>query len=309
MDFALIFTQILNGVQLGVLLFLVSAGLTLLLGIMNFVNLAHGSMYMLAAYVAAQTYSYSGTLLVSILAGMAVTFVTGFVIEAVCLKSMYERGHLDQVLVTFGITLFFNEGVRIVWGPAALQVQAPQVLSGTVDLGFGIAYPAYRLFIIGVGLVVAVILSLVITRTRAGMLIRAAASNRTMASVMGTNVSLLSTLVFAAGSALAGLSGVIAAPLLSVESGMGDPVLILALVVIVIGGVGSTRGAFVASILVGLFDTFGRVYFPLLFSNFLKPAVANAAGPAVASMLIYIFMAAILVLRPQGLLPVRERKA
>lgn len=309
MDLTLIFTQTLNGVQLGILLFLVSAGLTLLLGIMNFVNLAHGSMYMLAAYVAAQIYAYSGTLFVSILAAMAVTFITGIIVEMVCLKSMYERGHLDQVLVTFGITLFFNEGVRIVWGPAALQVQAPQFLGGTVDLGFGVTYPAYRLFIIGVGLVVAVILSLVITKTRAGMLVRAAASNRTMASIMGTNVSLLSTLVFAAGSALAGLAGVIAAPLLSVESGMGDPVLILALVVIVIGGVGSTRGAFVASILVGLFDTFGRVYFPLLFSSFLKPAVASAAGPAFASMLIYIFMAAILILRPQGLLPIRERRA
>jgi branched-chain amino acid transport system permease protein len=308
-DLALAVTQVLNGVQFGVLLFLVSAGLTLLLGIMNFVNLAHGSMYMLAAYIAAQTFTYSGSFVAAIAVAVLLTFVVGMILELLCLRSMYERGHLDQVLVTFGVTLFFNEGVRIVWGPASLQIQPPAWLSATADLGLGVTYPNFRLFIIVVGLVVAAGLWFVISRTRAGMVIRAAASNRTMSDAMGTNVAQLSTLVFAAGSALAGLSGVIAAPLFSVESGMGDPILIIALVVIVIGGIGSIRGAFVASILVGLFDTFGRVYLPLLFGQFLKPAVANAAGPALASMLIYLFMAGILVFRPQGLLPVRERKA
>lgn len=309
MDLQLFLNQLLNGIQLGVLLFLVSAGLTLLLGLMNFVNLSHGTMYMFAAYVAAQTHIYTGSFIIAVVVAVVITFVAGLIIDVLCLHTMYDRGHLDQVLVTFGLTLFFNEGVRIVWGPGALQLPAPQPLSGAVDLGFGLVYPAYRLFIIVVGVLVAIALFLIITRTRAGMIIRAAASNRTMTSAMGTNVPLLSTLVFAAGSALAGFSGVIAAPLLSVQSGMGDTVLILALVVIVIGGIGSIRGALLASMLVGLFDTLGRAYFPDVFGLFFGPTVANAAGPALASMLIYIFMAAILVVRPQGLLPVRERKA
>lgn len=309
MDLQLIVSQLLNGLQLGVLLFLVSAGLTLVLGIMNFVNLAHGSMYMLAAYFAAQTHTLTGSFGISVVSAVVLTFAAGMVIDVICLRTLYERDHLDHVLVTFGLTLFFNEGVRIVWGSAALSLPTPAQLADTVPIGLGLTYPAYRLFIILVGVAVAIGLYFVITHTRVGMIVRAVASNRTMTGAMGTNVTLLSTLVFAAGSALAGLSGVIAAPLLSVESGMGDPVLILALVVIVIGGVGSIRGALVASILIGFFDTIGRVYLPVLFGNFLAPAVASAAGPAVASMFIYLFMAGILIFKPQGLLPVRERKS
>jgi branched-chain amino acid transport system permease protein len=307
--FELGLTQVMNGLQLGVLLFLVSAGLTLLLGIMNFINLAHGSMYMVAAYIAAQLYVISGSFVVALSMAVVSTFVLGLLIDIVCLRTMYERGHLDQVLVTFGLTLVFNEGVRMIWGPGALEVPIPNALSQTVDLGLGIVYPAYRLFIIVVGLLVAVVLSLVITRTRVGMIIRAAASQRSMTSAMGINVTLLSTFVFAAGSALAGLSGVIAAPLFSVQSGMGDPILILALVVIVVGGIGSIRGALFGSVLVGLFDTLGRAYFPQLFVSLLKPSIAHAAGPAFASMLIYILMVAVLIFRPQGLLPVRTRKS
>jgi branched-chain amino acid transport system permease protein len=309
MDFQLFLNQLLNGVQLGVMLFLVSAGLTLLLGLMNFVNLAHGTMYMFGAYVAAQTHIYTDSFALAVLAAVVATVLAGLIIDRVCLPTMYDRGHLDQVLVTFGLTLFFNEGVRIVWGPSALELPPPRSLLSAVNLGFGLDFPAYRLFIIVVGALVALALSLVIVRTRIGMVIRAAASNRTMTSAMGTNVALLSTLVFAAGSGLAGLAGVIAAPLLSVQSGMGDPVLILALVVIVIGGIGSIRGALLGAMLVGLLDTLGRAYFPDLFGVFFGSVVADAAGPAFSSMLIYLFMAVILAARPQGLLPVRERQA
>lgn len=307
MEGQLFIFQLLNSLQLGVLLFLVSAGLTLLLGIMNFVNLAHGSMYMIGAYLGAQIFSTTGSFLAVVVGSVSGTFIVGILVDLVFLRTMYDREHFDQVLVTVGLTLFFNEGVRVIWGSYALHFPTPPLLTGTMHLGFGISYPIYRLFIIAVGVVVGAILFLMIAKTRIGMLVRATASNRTMASAMGTDVTFLSTMVFAAGAALSGLAGVVAAPLVSIDSGMGDPILILALVVIVIGGIGSVHGALFASLLVGFFDTMGRAYFPRLVAWFLGPTVADTVGASVASMLIYIFMALVLLFRPRGLLPMGQR--
>jgi len=306
MTAGLFFTQLLNGVQLGVLLFLLSAGLTLVFGIMNFVNLTHGSLYMMGAYFAAAAYNWSGgSFLIAGLIGVPATLVLGIVVERVALSTLYTRDHLDQVLATFGLILFFNELVRIIWGPNAVYMNVPDALSGTVDL-FGLPYPSYRFAIIAVGLGVGAALYLLIHRTRVGMLIRAGASNPAMVSALGVNIKLLNTLVFGLGAALAGLAGLMAGPILSVQPGMGEPILILTLVVIVTGGIGSIRGAFYGALLVGIVDTIGRVFLPGLLREFFERSIAQAAGPAIASMLIYLLMAAVLALRPQGLFPVKH---
>lgn len=305
MSWGLLLTQILNGVQLGVLLFLLSAGLTLVFGIMNFVNLTHGSLYMMGAYFAAAAYNWSGSFLVAGLVGVAATILLGILIERVALSTLYTRDHLDQVLATFGLILFFNELVRIVWGPSSLYIDVPDTLSGTVDL-FGLPYPSYRFAIIGVGIVVAIALYLLIHRTRIGMLIRAGASNPAMAGALGVNIKLLNTLVFALGAGLAGLAGLMAGPIMSVQPGMGEPILILTLVVIVTGGIGSIRGAFYGALMIGIVDTIGRAFLPALLREFFERSIAQAAGPAIASMLIYLLMAAVLALRPQGLFPVKH---
>lgn len=305
MTWDLFLTQILNGVQLGVLLFLLSAGLTLVFGIMNFVNLTHGSLYMMGAYFAAAAYNWSGSFLVAGLVGVPATILLGILVERVALSTLYTRDHLDQVLATFGLILFFNEVVRIVWGPSSLYINVPSSLSGTVDL-FGLPYPSYRFAIIGVGTVVAIALYLLIHRTRIGMLIRAGASNPAMAGALGVNIKLLNTLVFALGAGLAGLAGLMAGPIMSVQPGMGEPILILTLVVIVTGGIGSIRGAFYGALMVGIVDTIGRAFLPALLREFFERSIAQAAGPAIASMLIYLLMAAVLALRPQGLFPVKH---
>ena len=305
MTLGLFLTQALNGLQFGVLLFLLAAGLTLVFGIMNFVNLAHGSLYMMGAYFAAAVFGRTGSFLVAALVAVPATMLLGVVVERLALIKLYQRDHLDQVLATFGLILFFNELVRIIWGPSSLYMNTPAWLSGTVNL-FGLAYPAYRFAIITVGLVVGFALYVLIHRTRIGMLIRAGATHPEIVAALGVNVRLLNTLVFGLGSALAGLAGVMAGPIVSVQSGMGEPILILTLVVIVTGGVGSIRGAFYGALIVGIVDTIGRAFLPTLLREFLERSFAQAAGPAIASMLIYVLMAVVLAFRPQGLFPVRH---
>ncbi len=299
--------QVLNGAQFGVMLFLMAAGLTLIFGIMNVINLAHGSLYMVGAYVAAAVFGATGSFLIGLAAALAAAIVVGIALEVTLFRTLYARDHLDQVLATFGLILFFNEIVRILFGATALYMRVPDFLNGRVEILPGAPYPTYRLAIIAVGLAVALLLYLLIARTRIGMLIRAGASNRVMLGALGVNVTLLYTAVFALGAALAALAGVMAGPIFTVESGMGESVLISAFVVIVIGGIGSIRGAFVAALLVGIVDATGRAYLRPLLALFTSRAAADSAGPALASMLIYILMAAVLFVRPQGLFPPRGR--
>ena len=304
MKVSLLLVQTLNGLQFGVLLFLLAAGLTLVFGIMDLINLAHGAFYMLGAYFAATLYKLTASFWMAAILALPLTFGLGLVVEVMALRTMYTRNHLDQVLLTFGLILTFDEGVRLLWGPQSQPFLKPAILAGQIELFAGTSYPLYRLAIIGVGLAVALVLSLLVTRTRLGMQIRAGASNRQMVGALGVNVKVLFTLVFGLGAALAGLAGLVAGPLVSIEPGMGDTIVILSFVVIVIGGIGSVRGAFFGALLIGLVDTLGRSFLTQLLSAFLAPAPASAVGPALASMLIYIFMAAVLFFRPQGLFPV-----
>jgi len=294
MSVLLLLEQTLNGLQLGVTLFLIAAGMTLVLGIMNLVNLAHGSLYMLGAFFAASFTQWTGSFALGVVFALAATALVGLVVEQVVMRRLYARDHLDQVLATFGLILFFNELTKIVWGPIALFVDVPAVLSGRVELVPGAPYPVYRLVVLAAGLCVAISLWWLITRTRLGMLIRAGASNREMVGALGVDIDRLYMLVFALGAALAGFAGALAGPLYVVEIGMGDAILIKTFVVIVIGGIGSIRGAFVAALIVGMVDTFGRV-------------VPQAIGlpAAVAEMAIYIVMAGVLFFRPTGLFAAR----
>jgi branched-chain amino acid transport system permease protein len=303
----LVLEQALNGLQYGVTLFLMAAGLTLVFGIMNLVNLAHGSLYMVGAYLATAFYTWTGSFALAVVLALAGTLVVGVVVEVVALRTLYERDHLDQVLATFGLILFFNELIAIVWGRAALYASVPAALSGHVMLLPGVRYPVYRALIIVVGLVVAALLWLLVTRTRVGMLIRAGASNRAMVGALGVNVRLLYTLVFGLGAALAGLAGLLAGPIYAVQPGMGEQILIPVFVVIVIGGIGSIRGAFVGAVVVGMVDTLGRAFLKPALATMLRPSAAESAGPALASMLMYLLMAAVLAVRPQGLFPARGR--
>jgi len=305
MNTILLFEQLLNGLQFGVMLFLLAAGLTLVFGIMNMVNLAHGSMYMVGAYLAVAAAQWTGSYFAGVLIALAGTLLVGVVTEVVALRTLYARDHLDQVLATFGLILFFNELVAILWGRAALFSDIPQLLSGHVELVGTLHYPVYRLAIIVVGLLVAVLLWFVVTRTRLGMLIRAGASNRTMVSALGVNIRLLYTVVFGFGAALAGLAGLMAGPIYAVQPGMGELILIQVFVVIVIGGIGSIRGALAGALIVGMVDTMGRAFLKPLLGALISPTAAEAAGPALASMLIYLLMAVVLALRPEGLFPAR----
>ena len=302
---SLFFEQLLNGLQFGVTLFLMAAGLTLVFGIMNFINLAHGSLYMVGAYLAVAAAQWTGSYLAGVVLGLAGALVVGMLVEVVALRTLYERDHLDQVLATFGLILFFNELVAILWGRASLYAQLPAWLQGHVELPTGSTYPVYRLAVIAVGLAVAVLLWYVVTRTRLGMLIRAGATNRTMVAALGVNIRLLYTVVFGVGAALAGLAGLMAGPIYSVQPGMGELVLIQVFVVIVIGGIGSVRGALAGAVIVGLVDTLGRAFLKPLLGAALSPTAGEAAGPALASMLIYLLMAVVLALRPAGLFAAR----
>lgn len=306
MSFALIFLQMLNGLQFGVLLFLLAAGLTLVFGIMSFVNLAHGSLYMLGAYFAATAFGLSGSFAVAVLAAIGGSVAIGVAVERVAVSRLYGRDHLDHVLATFGMILFFNEAARMIWGPQPHFLPVPVSLDGTVDI-LGLAYPAYRFAIIGAGLLVALGAQWLMHRTRLGMLIRAGAVNPAMVGALGVNIRFLNAFLFALGAALAGLAGVMAGPIVSVQPGMGEPVLIATLVVIVIGGIGSVRGAFFAALIVGMADTLGRTLLPPLLRDVTSRDIADAAGPALASMLVYLLMAAILAVRPDGLFPARRK--
>ncbi len=305
MSAMLLFAQLLNGLQYGVLLFLLAAGLTLVFGIMSFVNLAHGSLYMMGAYIGAVAYNATGSFALALLATATGTLLLGLLLEWVAVARLYRRDHLDHVLATFGLVMFFNELVRMVWGPQPVFVQVPDVLAGTVNM-FGFSYPSYRFAIIAAGLVTAVLCWLLIQKTRVGMLIRAGAQNPAMVAALGVNIRLLNAMLFAVGAMLAGLAGAMAGPILSVQSGMGDGVLITTLVVIVIGGIGSVSGAFYASLIVGLVDTLGRAFLPMMLRQVAERPVADAAGPALASMSVYLLMAVVLAVRPQGLFPAKR---
>ncbi|KAA0890990.1 branched-chain amino acid ABC transporter permease [Pusillimonas sp. ANT_WB101] len=297
--------QLLNGLQLGVLLFLMAAGLTLVFGIMSFVNLAHGSMYMMGAFFAASLYNYTGSFILAAVLLVPAMIALGLAVEWIALRKLYQRDHLDQVLATFGLILFFNELARMIWGASPYYMEVPEFLTGAVNL-FGIRYPKFRLLIIGSGLLVALGCYVLIHRTRIGMLIRAGASNRTMVGALGINIVLLNSMVFALGAVLAGMAGLLAGPIMSVQAGMGEPVLILTMVVIVIGGIGSIRGAFYAALIVGVVDTLGRTLLPSVLRTMFERSAADIAGPALASMMIYLLMAIVLAIKPQGLFPVHN---
>ena len=304
MSWILILEQSLNGLQFGLMLFLLAAGLTLVFGIMDMINLAHGSLYMLGAFLAATFVELTGSFMAGVLLAIPATAVLAMILEVSILRTLYTRDHLSQVLATFALILIINELVRLVWGSDA-ALPMPAALSGPVELLPGLRYPSYRLVIIGVGLAVALLLYLLVAKTKIGMLVRAGASNREMALAMGVNIKTLFTLVFGAGAALCALAGSMLAPLLAVQVGMGENILILAFVVIVIGGIGSIRGALVGAVLVGVVDTIGRAFLPILLGAFFQPRVASAGGPALASVMIYLIMAVVLYFRPQGLFPAR----
>jgi branched-chain amino acid transport system permease protein len=293
--------QMLNGVQLGLLMFLLAAGLTLTFGIMDLVNLAHGSLYMMGAYIAWTLIGWTNSFVLGALLALPATFLLGVVVEAAVMRRLYGRDHLDQVLATFGLILFFNELVRAVWGPAGKSIAVPAFLARTVEILPGVPYPAYRFAIIVTGAAVAALLAWLVARTRLGMLIRAGASNRRMIGALGVNIELLFSLVFGLGAVFAGLAGLMAAPLSSVKIGMGDDILIVAFVIIVIGGIGSIKGAFVAAMVVGQIDIIGRAFLPDLLKTFLSNSAASSAAPAISQVLVYVLMAGVLVWRPTGL--------
>ncbi|MGB5180882.1 MAG: branched-chain amino acid ABC transporter permease [Xanthobacteraceae bacterium] len=297
------FEQFLNGIQLGMLLFLLAAGLTLIFGIMDLVNLAHGSLYMLGAYFAATFADWTDSFLLGALLALAATAVAGMLLEVIAVRRLYGRSHLDHVLGTFGLLLFFNELVRLIWGPAGMTLPLPSEMLNAVEVLPGLFYPLYRLVIIGVTLAVAALMYLLIMRTRLGMLIRAGASNREMVGALGVNIKLLYTMVFGLGAALAGFAGLMQAPILTVQIGMGENILIAAFVVVTIGGIGSIRGAFVAALLVGLADTIGRTFVPDVLHAFLSDSASSSLGRALSSMMIYLVMALVLIARPEGLFP------
>ncbi len=307
MDTGLLVTQLLNGLQLGVLLFLLASGLTLVFGIMDFVNLAHGAIYMLGAYIAAKLTLALGSFILAVALALPIVAVIGLILERFVARPLYRREHLDHMLATFGLLLVLDSLAQIVWGPDSVSVPLPLWLRGQVTLTSGIELPAYRVVIVASGLVIAAALYWLVNHTRIGMLIRAGASNRTMVSALGINIDLLFAGVFAVGAVLAGLGGMLIAPITDAAINMGNDIIITAFVVIIVGGVGSMKGAFVAAMLVGLIDTMGRSYLDGLLKLFMPLTAAETAAPALAAMLIYILMAAILALRPQGLFPPKTR--
>lgn len=303
MTIALALEQLLNGLQLGVMLFLMAAGLTLIFGVMGLINLAHGSLYMVGAYAAAFAAAQTGSVIIAILAGLAAAALVGMAMELFVLRRLYARDHLDQVLATFALILIFNQSVTLLFGRQPLFVSVPSVLNGSVQLLPGLTYPIYRLIIIAVGLLVALGLYLLINRTRIGMLVRAGATHREMVRALGVDIRLLYTAVFGLGALLAGLAGLMAGPILAVQVGMGEQILIMTFVVVVIGGVGSIRGAFFGALIVGLVDTVLRAFLPGLLRQVMAGSEADALGAGLASMGIYMLMAVVLLVRPKGLFP------
>ncbi|GGG81396.1 branched-chain amino acid ABC transporter permease [Salipiger pallidus] len=298
--------QVLNGLQSGVMLFLMAAGLTLIFGVMGLINLAHGSLYMVGAFAAATVAGLTGSFVLALVTALAGAALAGALMEVVVIRRLYARDHLDQVLATFALILIFSEGTRWAFGSFPLYLDTPDWLSGTVQLPGGITYPAYRLALIGVGLVVGVGLWWLNARTRLGIRIRAGENDREMIAALGVDIGRLYTLVFALGAGLAGLAGALVGAIQSVQVGMGEPVLILAFVVIVIGGIGSIRGALIGALLVGLTGTLGSVLLPELFKLFTDASSAATLGSAFSSMAIYVLMAGVLIWRPTGLFGARS---
>jgi branched-chain amino acid transport system permease protein len=298
--------QILNGLQFGVMIFLIAAGLTLVFGIMGVINLAHGSLYMLGAFVSASAAAHRAPFVLAILAGAAAAGAAGILMELIVIRRLYRRDHLDQVLATFALILIANEGVSMIWGKVPLPVDVPHALAGTVTLG-NFVYPAYRLALIAAGLLAAGGLYALIARTRLGMRIRAGATNRDAIAALGVDIARLNTIVFGLGALLAGFAGALLAPILAVQVGMGEQILILTFVAIVVGGLGSIRGAFVGALLVGLVDTLGRAYIPIVLKPVARPEIADSLGGGLSAIAIYVLMAIVLVWRPRGLFPVGAR--
>ena len=307
MDGALFVIQLLNGLQLGILLFLLSAGLTLTFGIMDFINLAHGAFYMVGALVCGAVTIWADSFWIGLLVALPVTALVGLLTEVTIIRHLYSRDHLDHVLATFGLILIFDTLAHMIFGAEGISVPLPDVLNGQVTLFDDVLFPTYRVLIISVGLLIALGLYLLVNHSRLGMRIRAGASNRTMISALGVNIQLLFALVFALGAALAGIAGMFIAPITEATIGMGNEIIITAFVVIIIGGIGSIKGAFVAALLIGLIDTLGRSYLDDLFKLVMSAQAAETSAPAISAMLIYLLMAAVLVFRPQGLFPPRTR--
>ena len=301
MDWTLLTVQFLNGLQLGILLFLLASGLTLIFGIMDVVNLAHGSLYMAGAFLCATFTQWFDSFFLGLLAALPAVAIIGLLVERIVIRRLYQRDHLDHVLATFGLILAFDALTQMIWGPDGQVIPLPAWLDGQVMLTADIVLPTYRLAIITTGLLVAVGLFVLGTQTRLGMRIRAGATNRTMISALGINIGMLFSIVFGIGAVLAGLAGMMIAPITEASIGMGNQIIIVAFVVIVIGGIGSIKGAFIAAILVGLIDTMGRSYLDALFKLFMSVQNAETSAPAISAMLIYILMAVILAVRPTGL--------
>ena len=307
MDYDLLFIQTLNGIQLGLLLFLVASGLTLVFGILDFVNLAHGSPYMFGAFICAWLTLQLGNFIYAVLLALPLTGLLGLAVERLMARYLYTRDHLDQVLATFGLILVLDTLAHLIWGPAGIAVPLPGWLRGQVEVFNGVVVPSFRLLIIATGLVTAAFLFWLVNYTRLGMLIRAGASNRTMVSALGIDIQTLFALVFALGAMLAGLAGMLIAPITEASIGMGNNIIITAFVVIIIGGIGSMKGAFIGALLIGLIDTLGRSFLDDLFKLFMPSDAAETSAPAVSAMLIYIIMAMVLAIRPQGLFPPKVR--
>ena len=293
MTAALFIEQLFNGVQFGLMLFLMAVGVTLVFGIMRVINLAQGSLFMVGGYLLIATYGATGSYWLAVPLAIIGVILVGAVVEMLVLRPLYNRGHLDQVLATFGLTMFFNEAVVVIWGRVPLNISIPSALDGHIEIFPGVNYPVYRLAITGAALVCGALLYVIIVHTRLGALIRAGSDKREIVEALGVNIGFLYTAVFALGAAFAGLAGMLTGPLLSVESGMGDPILILTLVVIVIGGAGSIRGALAGALILGVFDTFSRVMLPRI--------VGLSAGSALVGMADYVLMAAVLIYSKTGL--------
>jgi branched-chain amino acid transport system permease protein len=307
MDWNLLITQLMNGLQLGLLLFLLASGLTLIFGIMDFINLSHGSFYMIGAYFCGTVVAKSGSFVTGVIAGLIGVFAVGALVEWLIARKLYRKDHLDHVLVTFGLILIFDTLVHLLWGASGMAIPLPEVLNGQLRFG-GLVLPTYRLLIIVAGLLVAAILYILVTKTRLGMLVRAGASNRTMVEALGVNIDRLFLVVFALGAAMAGLAGMLIAPITEASIGMGNDIIIVAFVVVIVGGIGSVKGAFYAALIIGLIDTLSRSYLDRLLTLTMPDNYAETAAPALSAMLIYILMAAVLAFRPQGLFPIAGMK-
>ena len=302
----MLFEQLLNGLQYSALLFLLSAGLTLVFGIMNVINLTHGSFYMVGAFCAAAAVAKTGSFLAAILAALVGAGLYGLVIELLVIRHLYRRDHLDQVLATLGLALFTDELVSVLFGRSPPFMSIPAALAGSVHVLPGLAYPVMRLAFIAAGALVAVGLWWLISRTRVGMLVRAGADDGEMVDALGVNIQRLFTLIFSLGALLCGFAGVMAAPLLAIQIGMGERILITTFVVIVVGGVGSVRGALVGSLLIGMTDALGRAFIPTLTSLILPPQLSDPLSASLVSASIYILMAIVLLFKPRGLVPARH---